>query len=481
MTEQDLWGRVERRGIGFIPEAERHSSPRTMGFVFFGTQMTYGSVAIGALPVAFGLGWLSSFMAILIGTVIGAVFVALMAFMGPKTGTNGTVTSVAFFGLRGRYIGSFITQIIDLGFFAMILWVSAPPLVQAGHALFGWGTGTGALTVALLLTAALVLTLGIFGHATLVASETFVSYASLIGLLVLALFCLPHAAAFPDPKTNPLVLGRYWPSLMLAVTVTIANAISYAPFAGDYARYLPAHTRAVPLFFWPFGGMVLGCLFACLCGEVIGLAVHDPFNPNAQMLAFVPPVLIVPVVIIGLAGNAANGAMVVYNGMLDLQAILWRLSRPQVGVIFGLGGFGLAYLGLIVFSAANAILALCSIVTVLVTPWSIINIQGYLKRRGRFQPAALQAFGADGPSSRYWFRAGFNPAAVLAWLVASVTGLLFSDTALFVGPLSQAAHGVDLSFLAAAILAGILYPVLGRVFPDQDEQAAAAQKAVQGL
>ena len=93
--------------------------------------MTYGSVAIGALPVAFGLGWFSSFLAILVGTLIGSLFVALMALMGPKSGTNGTVTSSAFFGLRGRYIGSFITQIIDLGFFAMILWVSAPPLVQA--------------------------------------------------------------------------------------------------------------------------------------------------------------------------------------------------------------------------------------------------------------------------------------------------------------------------------------------------------------
>lgn len=465
MSGQDLLGRIERRGIRFIPEAERSSGPRSMGFVFFGTQMTYGSVAIGALPVAFGLGWLSAFLAILVGTLVGAVIVGLMALMGPKSGTNGTVTSSAFFGLRGRYIGSFITQIIDLGYFAMILWVSAPPLVQAGQALFGWGTGTTALTAALLVIAALVLILGIFGHATLVWSETVVSYASLAGLLILAGFCLPHAAAAPDPKSNPLVLGHYWPSLMLAMTVTVANAISYAPFAGDYARYLPGRTRTAPLFWWPFGGMVLGCLIACLCGEIIGLAVHDPFNPNAQMLGFLPPALILPVVAIGLAGNAANGAMVVYNGMLDLQAILWRLSRPGVGLLFGLIGLVLAYLGLIVFSAANAIVALCSIVTVLVTPWSIINILGYRRIRGRFQPAALQAFGAEGPASPYWYRAGFNPAAVIAWTVASVTGLLFSDTALFVGPLSQAAHGVDLSFLTAAVLAAVLYPPLNRAFP----------------
>ncbi|HEX3984423.1 MAG TPA: cytosine permease, partial [Acidisoma sp.] len=137
----DRFGRVERQGIGFIPSGSRHSRPRAIGFVFFGTQMTYGSVAIGALPVAFGLGSLPAFSAILLGTLIGSLAVALMGLMGPKSGTNGTVTSSAFFGLRGRYIGSFITQVIDLGYFAMILWVSAPPLVAAGHRLFGLGDG----------------------------------------------------------------------------------------------------------------------------------------------------------------------------------------------------------------------------------------------------------------------------------------------------------------------------------------------------
>ena len=39
----DAPGHIETRGIEFIPEGERHSKPKEMGFVFFGTQMTYGS------------------------------------------------------------------------------------------------------------------------------------------------------------------------------------------------------------------------------------------------------------------------------------------------------------------------------------------------------------------------------------------------------------------------------------------------------
>lgn len=454
----DAVGWIERRGIGFIPESARHARPRDMGFVFFGTQMTYGSVVIGALPVAFGLGWRGALTSILAGTVIGALLVAAMAVMGPRAGTNGTVTSGAFFGIRGRYVGSFITQVIDLGYFAMQLWISAPPLVQTGHLLLGLPMGTGMLTGALLLFALVVLAFGIFGHATLVAGERFVAWSGLLGLLVLTGFCLPHVTA----RSHPLVLGGWWPSWILAVTVTIANAISYAPFAGDYARYIPTATPSRSVFHWPFWGMVLGCLIACGCGAVIGLSVSDPFDPTSQMLLHLPLALILPVVIVGFIGNAANGGMVVYNGMLDLQAVLWRLLRVQVGIIFSGVGLVLAYLGLIVFNAANAILALCSIVTVLVTPWTIINVIGYLRHGRRFAVTDLQAFGSRGPRGLYWYAGGFNPAAILSWLVAIIVGLLFSDTALYAGPLAHLAHGVDLSFLSAALVGGLLYWLLDR-------------------
>lgn len=475
VVAQDAPGYIEARGIEFIPEAERHSKPREMGFVFFGTQMTYGSLVIGALPVAFGLDWLGALTTIIVGTLIGSLAVALMALMGPKAGTNSTVTSSAFFGIRGRYVGSFITQIIDLGYFAMILWVSAPPLVQAGHMLFGLPDGNGALTVALLATAVIVLGLGIFGHATLVSWEKFTSYANLVCLVLLVAFCIGHFVPAPDAKAFPLVLGSYWPSWMLAVTVCISNAISYAPFAGDYARYMPTRTSGKAMFWWPFGGMVIGCLIACICGELIGLSVGNPNNANSLMFNFVPHFLILPIVLIGLVGNASNGGMVVYNGMLDLQAILWRLSRPQVGLIFSVIGLVVGYLGLVAFNLSNSILALCSIVTVLVTPWTVINVIGYLRHGQRFKADDLQAF--NSPSGIYWYKSGFNIPAVLSWLIAITVGMMFSDTALFNGPFSQAANGVDLSFLSAATVGGVLYIVLDRVMPGTNAVQAAHRAA----
>jgi purine-cytosine permease-like protein len=166
---------------------------------------------------------------------------------------------------------------------------------------------------------------------------------------------------------------------------------------------------------------------------------------------------------------------VVYNGMLDLQAILWRLSRLQVGIIFSVIGLAVGYLGLIAFNLTNSILALCSIVTVLVSPWTVINVIGYLRHGQRFKADDLQAF--TSPSGIYWYRNGFNIPAIAAWLIAVTVGMLFSDTALFNGPFSQAANGVDLSFLSAAIMGGVLYTVLDRVLPGTSAVQAAHRAA----
>jgi purine-cytosine permease-like protein len=461
----DAPGHIERRGIEFIPESERRSHPRDLGFVFFGTQMTYGSLVVGALPVAFGLDWLGSLTTIVVGTILGSLAVAAMSVMGPKAGTNGTVTSSAFFGIRGRYVGSFITQVIDLGYFAMVLWLSAPPLVAAAHLLFGVPVGGAPMTIAFVIVAVIVLGLGLFGHATVVAWEKFTSIGNLVCLLLLVLFCAGHVAARPDVKAFPLALGSWWPSWMLAVTVMIANAISYAPYAGDYARYMPTRTSSRSMFWWPFAGMVLGCLIGCGCGEVIGLAVSDPKNVSAQMFDLVPRVLILPIVAIGLIGNASNGGMVVYNGMLDLQAILWKLTRFQVGLIFSAIGIVIGYVGLVAFNLANSILALCSIVTVLVTPWIIINVIGYFRHGQRLHPADLQAFAHGADRGMYWYTNGFNVPAVVAWCLSITIGLMFSDTVFFVGPLASLANGVDLSFLSAAFVGAILYLVLDRMMP----------------
>lgn len=236
----DRAGRLETRGVDFIPEAERHSNPRNLIWVFFGAQFTYAAFILGALPVVFGLSWWSALTAILVGSVIGAGAFAGMAVVGPKTGTNGTVSSCAFFGIRGRYVGSFIAQVIDLCFFGLTAYAGGEALVSAAHRWFGTGTGNGALAIGMALVAVVMLVIGILGHATLVANEKFISVSNL--LVMILVVALAAKSFHVHPAHAQYALGSFWSTWALAVTVAISNATSYGPFASDYSRYIPTKT-----------------------------------------------------------------------------------------------------------------------------------------------------------------------------------------------------------------------------------------------
>jgi purine-cytosine permease-like protein len=449
----DRAGRVETRGVDFIPESERRSRPRDLAWVFFGGQLCYGSILVGSLPVAWGLSWWGAFSSILVGSLLGSLGFAVLAVMGPKAGTNATVTSCAFFGIRGRYVGSLIIQVITLGFFALQLWVSTPPLIAAAASLWGTPSDALALTIGLAVVTGLVLLVNALGHATLVmlAKLTAVTNVFSMAALVVCAASAFHGA----PVESNYLLGGFWPTWALATMMAISNAISYAPFAGDYTRYMSVRTSGRALFGWGLFGMVTGTVISLSCGAFIALALADAANVLSRMVAVLPTALLLPVVLAGLIGNVTNAGLNAYNGTLDLHALLWRLRRVQVSFLFGGVGIALGWLGLVAFDMTSSTEALCSLVTVLVTPWIAINVLGYWRGGGRFAVADLQAF--DGRRGAYWYQGGYNLRAILAWVVGVVVGLLFAGTDIFTGPLANLADGVDLSFLSSAVVSSVLY------------------------
>ena len=98
--------RVEQVGVEFIPDAERDSNPRNLFSVFAGVNLGWVCAIYGWLGVVLGLDFVGSLSANLVGTLIGTLVVMPLALVGPRTGTNMTVSSGAHFGILGRFIGS---------------------------------------------------------------------------------------------------------------------------------------------------------------------------------------------------------------------------------------------------------------------------------------------------------------------------------------------------------------------------------------
>ncbi|TPG35938.1 cytosine permease [Mycolicibacterium hodleri] len=98
----DHVGMVETAGVEYLPEEARDSRPRNLGAVFLGANLTWTNVVFGAFAILFGLSFWQTVSSMVVGTAIGTLAVLPTATIGPRTGTNMTVSSGAFFGIRGR-------------------------------------------------------------------------------------------------------------------------------------------------------------------------------------------------------------------------------------------------------------------------------------------------------------------------------------------------------------------------------------------
>src|ERR1700761_9786535 len=180
---EDPFGAIEAAGVEYLPEDARDSRPRNLGAVFLGANLTWTNVVFGAFAILFGLSFWQTVTSMAVGTAVGTLGVLPTAIIGPRTGTNMTVSSGAFFGIRGRFIGSGLALAIALGFAAVTVWTSGDALVAAGHRLLGTPENNAVHAIAYAAVAALMVTVALYGHATIVAMQKVV--VPVVGVLMI--------------------------------------------------------------------------------------------------------------------------------------------------------------------------------------------------------------------------------------------------------------------------------------------------------
>ncbi len=129
--------RSKPRASNTCPKRLATPGRATSAAVFLGANLTWTNVVFGAFAILFGLSFWQTVSSMAVGTAVGTLAVLPTAIIGPRTGTNMTVSSGAFFGIRGRFIGSGLALAIALAFAAVTVWTSGDALVAAGHRLLG--------------------------------------------------------------------------------------------------------------------------------------------------------------------------------------------------------------------------------------------------------------------------------------------------------------------------------------------------------
>ena len=459
--------RVERHGIESIPDADRTATIFDFARICWGGANSLATAVLGAFPIMFGLSFWQGVEATLVGLSIGALVLAPMSVFGPINGTNNAVSSSAHFGVVGRIVGSFLSLLTAIAFFAISVWSSGDAVVGAAQRTFHIAPSPGLVATAYAVFALSVLAVCIYGFRLmlLVNKVAVVASSLLFGCGLMAFWGDFHA----DYLGANLHWGEraYGAAFVSSVLVVLANPISFGAFLGDWTRYLPRNSRKRALM----GATVMAQLLTLL-PFVFGLITASIIAARAPaylaaadytggLISVAPAWFCAPLLTLAIVSGMSTGTTSLYGTGLDFSSVLPRLSRPQATLLIGCVACGLVFAGRFYFSLFDSLSAFVSLIVVSTTPWMVIMMIGYVVRRGFYLPEAMQVFNRGQSGGPYWFAGGWNIAGMSAWVISSAVALtLVNIPGHFVGWLANSVGAVDYSIAGRFGLTGVVIPTL---------------------
>lgn len=449
---------IETQGVDTIPESERTAKPGSIIPIFLGSNMALSVMVFGWLAVLYGLSWWQSVSAILVGTIVAALFVSSSALLGWTGATNNSVASGAIFGVRGRLVASFVGLLLCIQYVALTVWTGGE-IISSGWARITDSKVTdGLLVLGYLIIAIAIVAFAILGYKYLVKLNNVIVYL-MYGLAVLSIIALSGSFDFNYAGAPDMyALGTFWPSWFLAVlTCGAAGPVSLVTQTGDWTRYVSGSAKKTEVVRSAFIAMTFGLAVPTLFGAFIAVAAFDENSFVAGYVAGAPSWLLIPLLLIGFIGSLGQGSVNLYSMGLDMDAILPRLSRLKSTLLVSGIATGLVFIGKFVYDAEAAVTNACLFLTALGTAWIAIALFGYYRMGGTFHKEDLQVFNKRTQGGLYWYQAGWSIKATTAWVVGSACGILGISSVDYTGPIANALGGVDVSIIAPAVVGIAIY------------------------
>ncbi|MFC8094025.1 cytosine permease [Streptomyces sp. NPDC057301] len=453
---------MEQRGVDTIPDGERTSGPRDLVSILLGSNLCLGVIVFGWLPPSFGLDWWASVSSVVAGTVAGTALTAPLALISLRTATNLSTSSGAQFGVRGRLVGSVVGLLLALGYTALTVWIGGDVMVGVLGRLVGLPASGISYGVVYGLLAAATVAGAVYGYRVLLTMSRVLAIG-MTALLVLGVIAYaPHFTTGALPEAGGYLLGGFWPTWLLAtVAAGLSGPIAFITLLGDYTRYIsPARHSSRRVLHATWLGLSLGLLIPQLFGTFTAYAAGAALDYAGPLVSASPGWYLVPLLLAASAGSVGNAGLMLYSMGLDLDAILPRASRATATYTVAVIATACVFVGHYYSSAQDAMTSFVLLLTAIGTPWAVITLVGFARCRGVYDADALQVFNRRARGGIYWYRAGWNIPATVAWALGATVGLLAVSLPSYEGPLLAVTGGVDCSFLLSGLVGGMAYLLL---------------------
>ena len=449
---------VERHSIDHIPASQRHGKVHSLFTVWFGSNMQITTIVTGALGVILGLQLPWAVLALLLGNLFGAVFMALHSAQGPKLGIPQMIQSRAQFGFHGASLPIFLVVLMYIGFYAS-------GVVLGGEALAAWWD-IGYMPAAIILSV-IVTIITIYGYWAIHRLERFVSVVAGIAFVYLTI----RMAELPDAAS-----AWHWDApgfgpFLLVVSIAATWQITYAPYVADYSRYLPEDTSIPAAFWWSYAGTVIASAWMMALGAMAAALARGTFDQGSSgfIVNLAPAQFHWAVSIVILLGILATDVLNLYGMFMSSTTILTALKPIQIGrgrravfvtIASAIGtAVGILGQGNFVTNLEDFILFLAYFLI----PWTAINLADfYWVRRERYHIPSI--FSPEGIYGRVNWR------TMVAYIVAVIAEIPFMSTTFYTGKVVRLIGGADIAWVIGLVLPAGLYlllmrPVMGTIAP----------------
>ena len=458
---------LEVRSIDYIPRRERHGQAWHLGAVWFVGNAELVSFATGLIGITLGLNFAWNAVAIVLGTLIGTLFMAFHSAQGPKLGLSQMIQSRAQFGYYGNLLPIVTALFVFIGY-CVFDTVLGGELLNA--------TIKTDIKLSYVLFVALALVLTAFGYRVI---HRFSRWASALYLVNFGLFTGIALATIRLPEEQyRLSSGTFQAGPFLIVLgVLMSYNLTWAPYVSDYSRYLPADTPVRSAALWTYWGAAFGAIWPAVLGALVGGA-----NPDLSPIAAVKAVAdhlfagwgVVTLVLLAptLIGATTLG---IYTGGLSTLAAVDVVRRIRPGVVARIVAVGciavvITVIALLIpedfLSSYNAFLTLALYFLI---PWTAVNlVDFFLVRKGNY--AIKEIFRPGGLYGRWGWR------GLVSYWVSFAIMIPFFSTTIFTGFVANAIGGGDISpFVGFPVAAGLYYLLTRNLDVEAESRLAARQ------
>jgi nucleobase:cation symporter-1, NCS1 family len=439
---------VERRAIEYIPLSERHGRPNTLLTIWFASNAQITAVATGLLAtVVFGLSLEWSIAAIVIGNLVGCLFMAYHSVQGPRLGIPQMIQSRAQFGMFGAVLPILAVVLLYIGFFTSSAILGGEALARLLHTSTDWG---------IVICDAVTLLMAWVGYDLIHRYDRWASVLFAVVFVAITVKMLtvarPAYHGHADTAAN----------ILLAISVFVSWQITWAPYVSDYSRYLPQDTPASRTFWFTYAGSAVGAIWFMIIGAFGGTLAAASISSNTAgyFAGLFPSVqwLILLTAVLGIfAANVEN----LYGPFLAGAAALSPSGRVGSAPLARLlAAAGVAVLGtlLAILASPHFLTDLSNFVLFLLyfmIPWTAINLTDYyLVRHGRYDIDDIFRTGGRYGLVNWW--------GVGIYVATIAVEIPFVNSSLYEGPIARSMGGADISWIVGFIVAAAAYYLAAR-------------------